>query len=91
MNSPGNLGMVVKGNTLLADKYNDLLAIDISDIKNVKICSIVDNFFMTRSMGMSYDSAHVIVGYVTRDTTVYIEVEPQRRCLFCKTDPVRLM
>jgi hypothetical protein len=91
LNIPGNLGMVVKGNTLLADKYNDLLAIDISDIKNVKISSIVDNFFMTRSMGMSYDSAHVIVGYVTRDTTVYIEVEPQRRCLFCKSDPVPLM
>lgn len=91
LNIPGNLGMVVKGNTLLADKYNDLLAIDISDIKHVKITDMVENFFMTRSIGVSFDSTHVIVGYLTRDTTVYIETEPRRACLFCKSDPVPIM
>lgn len=86
LNIPGNLGMVVKGNTLLADKYNDLLAIDISDIKNVKITDIVENFFPSRFIGTSYDDKYVIVGYTTKDTTVYIEVEPRRRgCLFCKS------
>ncbi len=42
---PGNYDMAGKGNVLYADSYIDLLAIDISDINNIKILNRVENVF----------------------------------------------
>ncbi len=47
---PGNEDMAIKGSTLYADSYNDLVAIDISDPLHIAVRKIVDNAFPDRSM-----------------------------------------
>ncbi len=42
---PGNYDMAAKGNILYADSFIDLLAIDISDLDNVKITKRLENVF----------------------------------------------
>lgn len=82
LNIPGNQGMVVKGNTLLADMYGNLLAIDITDLKNVKVSSMISHFFTERDNGFYYaDDDKVAVGFTQRDTTIYINMEKQ--CAAC--------
>jgi hypothetical protein len=45
INIPGNVDMAVNDNILYADHYIDLLAIDISDPKNVKVVKTVEGVF----------------------------------------------
>ena len=45
INIPGNFDMAVQGNILYADSYVDLLAIDISDVNDVKITKRVESAF----------------------------------------------
>lgn len=45
INIPGNYDMAARGNTLYADSYIDLLAIDISDLNNVEIVKRVEGVF----------------------------------------------
>lgn len=45
INIPGNYDMAAKGNTLYADSFIDLLALDISDLDNVKITKRIENVF----------------------------------------------
>lgn len=77
----GNVDLAVKGNTLYADSYSDLVTFDISDPKDVKAKHFVDNVFPHRNRYYNYnypynpvarnpDSVKVIVDWVTRDTTV---------------------
>jgi hypothetical protein len=40
---PGNVDMVIKNNTLFADSYIDLIAIDISDVANPKVIKRVED------------------------------------------------
>lgn len=42
---PGNIDMAVKGHVLYVDNYTDLVAIDISDPRNIKVASRVENAF----------------------------------------------
>ncbi len=42
---PGNVDLSVKGNILYADSYVDLVAIDISDLENIKEVSRIENAF----------------------------------------------
>lgn len=42
---PGNIDMAVKGNTLYVDNYTDLVAIDISDLNNIKVTERIENAF----------------------------------------------
>ncbi len=69
---PGNQDIAVKGNTLYADMYNDLLALDISDPGQVKISGRIANLFTGRQVvnGFWLDSAHVFTGWTQKDTTV---------------------
>lgn len=69
---PGNMDMAVKGNTLYADAYTDLVTLDITDPLNAKTTSIVESAFPFRQYyGAFYgDSSRVIVDWVKRDTTV---------------------
>jgi hypothetical protein len=73
INIPGNLDIAVKGNTLYADLYTDLLAIDISNPLNVKVTKTIPHSFPERRYlnGYGVDSIHVIVGWTKKDTTVY--------------------
>ncbi len=72
---PGNMDMAVKGNTLYADAYTDLIALDITDPLNAKTTKIVENAFPFRHYyGTFYaDTSKVIVDWLKRDTTVNID------------------
>ncbi len=81
INIPGNEDMAIKGNTLYADCYGDLVSFDISDPLNVVAKNFTINVFPDNSiyyLGAAYtagsvfnpDSVNVIVGWSTRDTTV---------------------
>lgn len=40
---PGNIDIAIKANTLYADNYTDLLAIDVTDIRNVRLTKRVED------------------------------------------------
>lgn len=69
---PGNLDIAVKGNSLYADLYTDLLVIDISDPLQAKLSKVVENVFPERRYvsGFIADTSKIIVGWNKKDTTV---------------------
>lgn len=69
---PGNLDIAVKGNTLYADLYTDLVAIDISDPRHAKFVKYIPNVFPERNYtnGFVADNTRIIVDWVKKDTTV---------------------
>lgn len=73
INIPGNIDMAVKGNTLYADLYCDLAAIDISDPKHISVAKFLTNTFPDKSSNPATanpDSINVITNWTSRDTTV---------------------
>lgn len=74
---PGNMDMAVKGNTLYADAYTDLVTLDITDPLNVKTTKIIENVFPYRQYyGLfAADNNKVIVDWIKKDTTVNIDCE----------------
>jgi hypothetical protein len=79
INIPGNVDMAIKGNTLYADAYGDLVTFDISDPTQVLTKNFSPNVFPDRSIyywnvpsggGFNPDSVKVIIGWTYRDTTV---------------------
>lgn len=71
---PGNLDVAVKGNTLYADMYGDLLAIDISNPKSVTLTRRLTNFFIQRTYAnnVSVDSNMVAIAWKQKDTTIVV-------------------
>ncbi|MEO6729738.1 MAG: hypothetical protein ABIN01_00880 [Ferruginibacter sp.] len=67
---PGNIDIAVKGNTMYADLYTDLVAIDISDPLNVVKTKIVDNVFPHRYYGFAADTTKIIYDWIRHDTTL---------------------
>lgn len=69
---PGNMDLAVKGNTLYADLYTDLVAIDISDPHHVALKKVVEGVFPDRYYSGYFipDSSKVISSWEKRDTTV---------------------
>ena len=70
---PGNLDLAVKGNTLYADLYTDLVALDITNPENVVVKKIIDNVFPYRVYGGGFvnnASYGIITDWVKKDTTV---------------------
>ena len=45
INLPGNFNMSVKGDIMYADSYMDMVAIDITDLSNIKIVDRIENIF----------------------------------------------
>jgi len=83
---PGNQDIVVKGNTLYADMYDALLAVDISDLRHVKVTRQLEHLFIMRryvnGYGMPKDS--VITGWVKK----YTETPPGNGpCYMCGMVP----
>ena len=65
------MDLAVKGNTLYADLYTDLVAIDISDPHHVVLKKIVESIFPRRSYDyLRPDSSKIITSWQKRDTTV---------------------
>jgi hypothetical protein len=72
INIPGNIDIAVKGNTLYADLYTDLVAIDITNPQKAILKKVVEGVFPDRYYYgiFSADSTKVIASWVKRDTTV---------------------
>jgi len=73
---PGNMDIAVKGNTLYADLYTDLVAIDITNPLQAKVTQVLEGVFPHRFYGGYYmnDSSQVIVDWIVKDTTVTEEL-----------------
>ncbi|HVF80574.1 MAG TPA: hypothetical protein VM884_01495 [Flavisolibacter sp.] len=68
---PGNMDIAVKGNTLYADLYTDMISLDISNPLSVTVTKILDGVFPYRYYGgFRSDSSKVIADWIKRDTTV---------------------
>lgn len=71
---PGNIDLAIKGNTLYADLYTDLVAIDISNPASVKLKKVVESIFPHRYWGNGFVASNngdqIITEWVQRDTTV---------------------
>src|SRR5690349_3886528 len=71
---PGNLDIAIKGNTLYADMYTDLVTIDISDPHAVSVKKFINNLYPYRAYGNGYvnpnDPQKIVVDWVRHDTTV---------------------
>jgi len=78
---PGNMDLAVKGNTLYADLYTDLVTIDISNPASVKLTKVIESVFPYRYWGNGFvgtnSSDQIIADWVKRDTTVTESCERQ--------------
>ena len=85
---PGNMDMAVKGNMLYADMYADLVAIDITDPKNIKEKKIVDGVFPERYWGNGFmaNSDAMVVDWIKKDMTVTENCEQEFRILDDRTN-----
>ena len=71
---PGNLDIAIKGNTLYADMYTDVVAIDIANPASVSVKKFIDGVFPYRAYGNGFSNSNdpqkVIVNWVRHDTTI---------------------
>jgi hypothetical protein len=70
---PGNVDLAVKGNTLYADLYTDLVTLDISNPLNVVKINITNGVFPERYYGgfiLADNSNKIIYDWVRHDTTI---------------------
>lgn len=69
---PGNVDIAVKGHSLYADIYTDMLTLDIADPLSATITSIARDVFPERSYGNGFiaDSNKYIVDWNRKDTIV---------------------
>jgi hypothetical protein len=69
---PGNMDMAIKGNTLYADLYTDLVAIDITHPAAVTLKKVVDGVFPERVYysNILLDGSKVVVDWIKRDTVI---------------------
>jgi hypothetical protein len=72
INIPGNVDIAVKGTTLYADIYTDMLTLDISDPLAVNVTEVTKNVFPERQYanGFVADNSQYIVDWVRKDTTI---------------------
>ncbi len=68
---PGNLDIAVKGNTLYADLYTDLVTLDITNPSQVQLKKVMPNIFPYRAWGgnFSADTGKVIVDWKAKQVT----------------------
>ena len=68
---PGNVDMAVRGNILYADLYTDLVAIDISNPRAVKLTSVNEGVFPDKmTYGYMGDTGKIIVDWISVDTVL---------------------
>jgi hypothetical protein len=76
---PGNLDIAIKNNILYADMFSDLLALDITNPRQVKLTKTLENFFIGRYYvnGMVTNSGgKIAVSWDEKDTTVAVNNTP---------------
>ena len=81
INIPGNVDIAVKGSTLYADLFTDLVVVDISDPLNKKLKKVVPKIFPERVYvaGFIPDSTKVIVGWTERKIKETVDRPPAGR------------
>ncbi len=68
---PGNVDIAIKGNTLFADLYTDLVELDISQVLDVKLRKLVPGVFPERYYyGYAADSSRIITEWIRKDTLI---------------------
>jgi hypothetical protein len=69
---PGNMDIAVKGNTLFADLYTDMVSIDIANPLNVSVNKVVEGVFPHRLYYGFFngDTNKVIIEWIRKDTIV---------------------
>lgn len=77
---PGNVDIAVKGNTLYADLYTDLVVVDIADPMHARFIKFIPHVFPERNYGYftGADSNMVVVDWVRKDTTVRVRPSGNR-------------
>jgi hypothetical protein len=82
---PGNLDIAIKGNTLYADLYSDLVVVDISNPLQARFVKYLPNIFPNRiyNNGFIADSNRIIVDWLRKDTTVNISNYSKFDCMSC--------
>lgn len=79
---PGNVDIAMRGNTLYADNYIDLLAIDIADLQNIRLTRRVENAFPAygndpqRGLLVDYDEVEVTETVNCNDRST-VSVDPR--------------
>lgn len=71
---PGNIDIAMSGNTLYADNYIDLLAIDVSNIQNAHLQKRVQNAFS--DLGVDPDLG-ILVAYTSEEVTEEVGCDDQ--------------
>lgn len=84
---PGNMDLALKGNTLYADLYTDLVTLDISNPLDVVVKKYNEGVFPYRSYGGGFysDSTKIIANWVKRDTTITERLSDDYRTIFPQT------
>lgn len=79
INIPGNVDIAVKGSTLYADLYTDLVVVDISNPLNSTLQKVVPKVFPERiyAAGFIPDTNKVIVGWTEKIIREKVEGRPQ--------------
>lgn len=76
---PGNLDIAVKGNTLYADLYTDLVTLDITNPLQVQVKKITDGVFPYRYWGGGFvgpaGNDMIVTDWIRKDTTVNEDCE----------------
>jgi len=84
---PGNLDIAIKGNILYADMYNDLLALDITNLHKAVIKSTINNFFTNRIYIGGYETNttdKIAIDWNEKDTTVPVYSSYNPGCAGCE-------
>lgn len=83
INIPGNIDIAVKGNSLYADIYTDMLTLDISQPLSATVSNVARDIFPERSYGNGFvaDNSQYIVDWNKKDTTV--DYDEPRLCANC--------
>ncbi|MCY7310762.1 MAG: hypothetical protein LH619_08285, partial [Chitinophagaceae bacterium] len=83
INIPGNLDIAVKGNTMYADLYADMVVVDITNPLQASFVKHINKVFPDRQYtnGFVPDSNKIIVDWTKKDTTVDLNATC-RRCMY---------
>jgi hypothetical protein len=84
---PGNMDLALKGNTLYADLYTDLVTLDISNPLNAVVKKYNEGVFPYRSYGNGFynDSTKIIADWVKIDTTITEKLNDGSRFVYPTT------
>jgi len=82
---PGNYDLAIKGNTLYADSYVDLVAFDVSNVSNIREVNRVEGVFQNyQVMGFSIDENCCVITSFEEKKRVFIN---QSDCSYTSRQP----